>query len=223
MLKRIAACCLLATLATPVGAQSWAPWYQESLLALSRPQAERGSAPRQQPASASRAALVPQRAPAVLEGGPQPDIAPVAPATVSISTGHGAGTIVIDTGARRLYLMQSSSTALAYPISVGRIGFTWTGSERISRVASWPDWRPPAEMRARQPGLPEVMTGGIRNPLGAKALYLGSSLYRIHGTNSAHTIGQANSSGCFRMMNGHVVDLAGRVDVGTMVVVKSKL
>ncbi len=161
--------------------------------------------------------------PALMQGGPRPQISPSTPQTVSIRTGYGAGTIVIDTSARRLYLMQSQTTALAYPISVGRIGFTWTGTERISRVASWPDWHPPAEMRQRQPNLPVQMTGGINNPLGAKALYLGNSLYRIHGTNNAQTIGQANSSGCFRMTNSHVTDLASRVGVGTVVIVKKKL
>ena len=105
------------------------------------------------------------------------------------------------------------------PVSVGREGFTWTGTQRISRVASWPDWHPPAEMRERDPRLPIKMTGGLRNPLGAKALYLGSTLYRIHGTSDARSIGRAASSGCFRMHNAHVVDLARRVGIGTKVVV----
>jgi lipoprotein-anchoring transpeptidase ErfK/SrfK len=130
---------------------------------------------------------------------------------------------VIDTAGRQLFLVQSGGTALRYPISVGREGFTWTGTQKISRVADWPDWRPPAEMRERDPRLPELMTGGVRNPLGAKALYLGNSLYRIHGTNDARTIGQAASSGCFRMLNGHVLDLANRVGVGTTVTVVSSL
>ena len=115
------------------------------------------------------------------------------------------------------------STALRYPISVGREGFNWNGTEKISRVAEWPDWHPPAEMRERDPSLPEKMSGGIRNPLGAKALYLGNSLYRIHGTNDAKSIGRAASSGCFRMLNGHVVDLASRVGVGTPVTVVRRL
>jgi len=113
--------------------------------------------------------------------------------------------------------------ALRYPISVGREGFSWTGAESISRKAEWPDWHPPEEMRWRDPRLPEKMTGGIKNPLGAMALYLGSSLYRIHGTNDATSIGRAASSGCFRMLNGHVVDLAARVDVGTSVQVVHRL
>ena len=113
--------------------------------------------------------------------------------------------------------MQSPTEALRYPISVGREGFSWTGAETISRKAEWPDWHPPEEMRWRDPRLPEKMTGGVKNPLGAMALYLGNSLYRIHGTNDANSIGRAASSGCFRMLNGHVVDLAARVDIGTTV------
>jgi lipoprotein-anchoring transpeptidase ErfK/SrfK len=154
------------------------------------------------------------------DGGPQPHINPIRPQPVPYRGGHAAGTIVIETKARHLLLITSNGSALRYPISVGREGFQWTGTEKISRIADWPDWHPPAEMRKRDPGLPEKMTGGIRNPLGAKALYLGSTLYRIHGTNDASTVGYASSSGCFRMLNGHVVDLASRVGVGTMVVVK---
>jgi lipoprotein-anchoring transpeptidase ErfK/SrfK len=112
---------------------------------------------------------------------------------------------------------------LYYPISVGREGFAWTGTETISRKAEWPDWYPPAEMRERDWRLPEKMTGGIKNPLGAKALYLGNSLYRIHGTNDAKSIGRAASSGCFRMLNGHIIDLAARVEIGTVVNVVSRL
>ncbi len=217
MLRKLLAVGLLAGLAAPASAQSWAPWHQESLLKPSRPQAERA-------APSSPAIFAPaQPKPALSDGGPQPSIAPAAPQSTAVVTGHGAGTVVIDTSARKLYLMQSQTTALVYPISVGRVGFTWTGTERISRVASWPDWRPPAEMHQRQTGLPLLMTGGIRNPLGAKALYLGNSLYRIHGTNNVQTVGQANSSGCFRMSNSHVVDLANRIGVGTTVVVKSRI
>ena len=157
--------------------------------------------------------------PKILEGGPRPDISPISPTKVSLATGQSEGTVVIDTRGRQLFLMTSSTTALRYPISVGRDGFTWSGTEKIARVADWPDWHPPAEMRERIPTLPEKMTGGIHNPLGAKSLYLGNSLYRIHGTNDSRTIGQAASSGCFRMLNGHVVDLARRVGVGTKVVV----
>lgn len=152
-------------------------------------------------------------------GGARPQIAPVAPPVVMIKGGYEPGTVVVDTQARTLYLVQESDTALAYPIGVGREGFEWSGEETISRIADWPDWYPPEEMRQRQRGLPVSMTGGLRNPLGAKALYLGSTLYRIHGTDAPKTIGTAQSSGCIRMLNEHVVDLAGRIGIGTKVVV----
>ncbi len=164
-----------------------------------------------------------ESAPTVRDGGPRVEVTPLPPEPVALVSAYQPGTIVIDTSGRRLYLVQTSSQALAYPISVGREGFTWTGTEKISRVADWPDWHPPAEMRERDPRLPEKMTGGVRNPLGAKALYLGNTLYRIHGTDNAGTIGQATSSGCFRMTNGHVTDLAQRVSVGTTVVVVDRL
>jgi lipoprotein-anchoring transpeptidase ErfK/SrfK len=158
-----------------------------------------------------------------MSGGPRPDVSPARPERISFVSSYAPGTIVIDTSGRRLYLVQSSRDALVYPISVGREGFTWTGTERISRIANWPDWHPPAEMRQRQPHLPVKMTGGVYNPLGAKAMYLGNSLYRIHGTDDARTIGRATSSGCFRMTNGHVTDLSRRVGVGTTVVVVNRL
>jgi lipoprotein-anchoring transpeptidase ErfK/SrfK len=156
-------------------------------------------------------------------GGDRPSISPIQPKRVSFPNSYAAGSIVIDHQGRQLFLVQSSSTALRYPISVGREGFNWNGTEKISRVAEWPDWHPPAEMRERDPSLPEKMSGGIRNPLGAKALYLGNTLYRIHGTNDAKSIGRAASSGCFRMLNGHIVDLASRVGVGTPVTVVRRL
>jgi lipoprotein-anchoring transpeptidase ErfK/SrfK len=161
--------------------------------------------------------------PALTEGGPRPEIASIPPQRVAHRSRHAAGTIIIDTSGRQLLLIESEDSALRYPISVGREGFTWTGEEKISRIAAWPDWHPPAEMRERDPKLPVKMTGGIRNPLGAKALYLGNTLYRIHGTNDARSIGRASSSGCFRMLNGHVLDLAERVGVGTKVVVSPSL
>jgi lipoprotein-anchoring transpeptidase ErfK/SrfK len=138
---------------------------------------------------------------------------------VAYSGRHKAGTIVIDTRERFLYLVGNDGTAMRYGVGVGRPGFEWTGTKRISRKAEWPDWRPPAEMRKRRPDLPVFMTGGPTNPLGARAMYLGSSLYRIHGSNEPHTIGQAVSSGCIRMRNEDVVDLYERVRVGTPVVV----
>ena len=156
-------------------------------------------------------------------GGDRPYISSLQPRRISFPNSYPAGSIVIDHQGRQLFLVQSSDTALRYPISVGREGFNWKGTEKISRVAEWPDWHPPAEMRERDPSLPEKMSGGIRNPLGAKALYLGNTLYRIHGTNDAKSIGRAASSGCFRMLNGHVVDLAGRVGVGTPVTVVRRL
>ena len=132
---------------------------------------------------------------------------------------HAAGTIVIDTPNRFLYLVQGGGRALRYGIGVGRPGFTWAGAKSVTRKAEWPDWRPPTEMLKRRPDLPTFMRGGEDNPLGARALYLGSSLYRIHGTNEPHTIGTAVSSGCIRMTNDDVVDLYGRVRVGTKVIV----
>jgi lipoprotein-anchoring transpeptidase ErfK/SrfK len=163
-----------------------------------------------------------KKGPKTLSGGGKPGISAVAPQTVAFS-GYSAGTIVIDTAGRKLYLVRPGGQAFRYPVAVGRAGFTWSGTKSISRKVSWPDWRPPAEMLARKPHLPEFMEGGIRNPLGAKALYLGSSLYRIHGTNETKSIGTAASSGCFRMTNGHVTHLAGMVGVGTKVVVLKSL
>lgn len=160
--------------------------------------------------------------PAFLDGGARPSISPSTPPTVAFS-GYAPGSIVVDTSGRALYYVTSSTQAYRYPISVGREGFTWRGVEKISRVASWPDWRPPAEMRRRDPNLPEVMSGGVNNPLGAKALYLGNTLYRIHGTNDSRSIGYAASSGCFRMMNSHVVHLAGMAGAGTTVHVLDSL
>ena len=127
------------------------------------------------------------------------------------------GTIVIDTSGKHLYFVQPGQRALRYGIGVGRPGFAWSGLKTVSRKAEWPDWTPPAEMLARRPDLPRHMAGGPENPLGARALYLGSSLYRIHGTNEPNTIGQSVSSGCIRMMNEDVVDLYERVPVGTRV------
>ena len=130
---------------------------------------------------------------------------------------------MIDSEGKRLYFVLPQNTAFAYQISVGREGFNWTGSEAISRKQSWPDWHPPAEMRARDPSLPVKMTGGLKNPLGAMALYLGTTLYRIHGTNDETSLGQAASSGCFRMMNAAVLHLASLADVGTPVHVVQSL
>jgi lipoprotein-anchoring transpeptidase ErfK/SrfK len=156
-------------------------------------------------------------------GGDRPTIQALQPKQISFPSSYPVGSIIIDHKGRQLFLVQSSTTALRYPISVGREGFNWNGTEKISRVAEWPNWHPPEEMRERDPSLPEKMSGGIRNPLGAKALYLGNTLYRIHGTNDAKSIGRAASSGCFRMLNGHIVDLADRVQIGTSVTVVQRL
>jgi lipoprotein-anchoring transpeptidase ErfK/SrfK len=164
-----------------------------------------------------------QRSPSSLTGGGQPHIAAVAPPKVSFPNSYGAGTIVIDTAGRRLYYVLSSSTAYRYPIAVGKQGFAWSGTEKISKKVAWPEWRPPVEMRARKPGLPEHMGGGIRNPLGAMALYLGNTLYRIHGTNDVKSIGTASSSGCIRMTNGNVMHLSSIAGVGTTVHVLRRL
>lgn len=129
------------------------------------------------------------------------------------------GSIVVSTKHRKLLYVLGDGTAIMYGIGVGRPGFTWGGKQHVSRKAEWPSWTPPEEMLKRQPELPRFMEGGPRNPLGARALYLGSSIYRIHGTNHAGTIGQAVSSGCIRMMNSDVVDLYNRVDVGAPVYV----
>jgi lipoprotein-anchoring transpeptidase ErfK/SrfK len=129
------------------------------------------------------------------------------------------GTIVIDTPRRFLFLVQGGGRAVRYGIGVGRPGFTWAGVKQVSAKREWPDWTPPDEMLRRRPDLPRHMAGGVENPLGARALYLGSSLYRIHGSNEPWTIGTAVSSGCIRMRNEDVIDLYGRVNVGTKVVV----
>lgn len=145
------------------------------------------------------------------------------PQLVAYSGSHSPGTVVIDTSRRFLYLVEDGGMARRYGVGVGREGFEWSGTEKITRRAEWPEWRPPEEMRARERRkgreLPVVMAGGPENPLGARALYLGSTLYRIHGTNRPDTIGKAMSSGCIRMRNEDVIDLYGRVKVGTRVVV----
>jgi lipoprotein-anchoring transpeptidase ErfK/SrfK len=129
------------------------------------------------------------------------------------------GTVVVSTKERRLYYVLGAGRAIEYGVGVGREGFTWSGTKTITRKREWPDWRPPAPMLKRRPDLPRHMAGGIENPLGARALYLGSSDYRIHGSNEPDTIGAAVSSGCIRMTNNDVIDLYSRVKVGTKVVV----
>jgi lipoprotein-anchoring transpeptidase ErfK/SrfK len=137
-------------------------------------------------------------------------------------TSEPPGTIIISTKDRHLYLIQGGGRALRYGIGVGREGFQWQGLLNITRKAEWPDWTPPPEMIARQPYLPRFMAGGPGNPLGARAMYLGTTVYRIHGTNQPDTIGTAISSGCFRLVNADVTDLYDRVRVGTKVIVRQK-
>jgi lipoprotein-anchoring transpeptidase ErfK/SrfK len=140
--------------------------------------------------------------------------------TVNYAGNYAPGTVVVNTRERRLYLILNGGQALRYGIGVGRIGFTWSGVKTVSAKKEWPAWTPPSQMLRRRPDLPRHMPGGIDNPLGARALYLGSSLYRIHGSNEPETIGQAVSSGCFRMTNEDVADLYDRVRVGTKVIVQ---
>ncbi len=145
------------------------------------------------------------------------------PTTVAYDGKHVPGTIIIDTDNRFLYLVEKGGFARRYGVGVGRPGFEWAGTHHVTRKAEWPDWRPPSEMRARAAAkgqtLPVLMEGGPNNPLGARALYLGSTLYRIHGSNEPWTIGKAVSSGCIRMRNEDVTDLYNRVTVGTKVIV----
>lgn len=146
---------------------------------------------------------------------------PIPRTTVGFQGNYAPGTIIIDTRERRLYLVQEGGRALRYGIGVGRDGFRWGGTHRVTAKKEWPSWTPPAQMLRRRPDLPRHMVGGPDNPLGARALYLGSTLYRIHGSNEPETIGQAVSSGCFRMVNDDVIDLYNRVRVGATVVVKN--
>ena len=139
--------------------------------------------------------------------------------TVSYTGPHKPGTILISTAERRMYFILPNNQAIKYGVGVGRPGFEWSGVKVISRKQEWPDWTPPAQMLKRRPDLPRHMDGGINNPLGARALYLGSSLYRIHGSNEPQTIGQAVSSGCIRMTNEDIIDLFERAHIGTKVVV----
>ena len=146
---------------------------------------------------------------------------PIPRTTVMYQGNYAPGTIVVNTAERRLYLVLGNGQALRYGIGVGRDGFRWSGVHRVSAKREWPGWTPPKEMRRRRPDLPGYMPGGMENPLGARAIYLGSTLYRIHGSNEPETIGQAVSSGCFRMTNEDVTDLYERVHIGATVVVRN--
>ena len=155
---------------------------------------------------------------------PEADLAtPADPALarriVSYHTSAGPGTVIVDTANTSLYYVLGGGKAIRYAIGVGREGFTWSGTQSVTRKAEWPDWVPPPEMIARQPYLPRWIAGGETNPLGARSLYLGNTAYRIHGTNAPDTIGRRVSSGCIRMLNADVIDLYSRVDVGAKVIV----
>ena len=163
------------------------------------------------------AALPPEVRP---ETGPRKELPPQFRRTlVDYYSKEPAGTIIVDTPNTYLYLVLGQGKALRYGIGVGREGFTWSGAEKVSRKAEWPDWNPPEQMIERQPYLPRFMAGGDGNPLGARALYLGDTIYRIHGTNQPSTIGTFVSSGCIRLTNEDITDLHSRVKVGTRVVV----
>ena len=167
--------------------------------------------------SATLAALPPDDQP---ERGPPRQVAPqFRRQLVDYVTAEPAGTVIIDTPHTYLYLVLGNGKAMRYGIGVGREGYTWSGTERISRMTEWPDWHPPKEMIDRQPYLPRFMAGGDGNPLGARALYLGNTLYRIHGTNQPSTIGHFVSSGCIRLSNEDIEDLYNRVNLGSRVVV----
>jgi len=146
---------------------------------------------------------------------------PIPRTTVSYPGNYAPGTIIVNTAERRLYFVTGHGEAIRYGIGVGRDGFRWGGVHKISAKKEWPEWTPPSQMLRRRPDLPRHMKGGEENPLGARALYLGSTLYRIHGSNEPETIGQAVSSGCFRMVNDDVIDLYNRASVGATVIVKN--
>ena len=145
---------------------------------------------------------------------------PIPKQTVQYETKFKPGTIVIETSERRLYFVLEDGKAIKYGIGVGRDGFRWSGQHRVSRKAEWPGWTPPPAMRKRIPDLPAFMEGGPNNPLGARAIYIGATIYRVHGTSEPWTIGQAVSSGCIRLTNEDVIDLYERVPVGALVVVR---
>jgi lipoprotein-anchoring transpeptidase ErfK/SrfK len=151
--------------------------------------------------------------------GPRGHYTPIVRAVVPYDGKYKPGTIIVETSERRLYFVLPDGEAIKYGIGVGRDGFRWSGQHTITRKAEWPGWTPPLEMRKRVPDLPAYMPGGPDNPLGARALYIGSTLYRLHGTSEPWTIGQAVSSGCIRLTNEDIIDLYDRVKVGSLVVV----
>ena len=204
-------------------AQGWPPWFDDIFGNRPWGYERRPSWEGYEPVKPPGRGFVAPRGADVREGGARPEIAPQAPDLVSFLYDYPINSIVIDTGGRKLYYVLPEGRAYEYGISVGREGFNWTGTEAVSRKQVWPDWYPPAEMRERDASLPEKMTGGLKNPLGAMALYLGNTLYRIHGTNEVKSIGRAASSGCFRMLNAHVLHLASIAEIGTTVNVVASL
>lgn len=225
-LARITLCCIfILSPDGPCMAQGWLPWVPWGS-DFNRPFRDYERAPRREETKKPprkerdrKSRLVNS----VQDGGARPVIAPKAPPIVSFPHSFPAYSIVIDTRKRKLYFVLEERRAYEYSISVGREGFSWTGTEMVSHKQAWPDWHPPAEMRARDASLPKKMTGGVRNPLGAIALYLGDTQYRIHGTNDVKSIGRAQSSGCFRMLNSAALHLASLADIGTKVVVVHSL
>lgn len=235
MTKFLVAMGSIAVLLTGVGsarAQSWPWWapdnfsvpeYQDRYRRRAPPSLPEVQPFPSDPRYRSEPRVQPNLGGDLRDGGPRPFIEAKAPPVVEFRQPFPANSIVIDSSGKRLYYVLPGQRAYVYRISVGREGFNWTGTETISRKQAWPDWHPPAEMRERDPRLPIKMTGGLKNPLGAVALYLGNTLYRIHGTNDPRTIGQAASSGCFRMLNSEVLHLASLADIGTKVTVVAAL
>jgi lipoprotein-anchoring transpeptidase ErfK/SrfK len=201
---------------TPAAAPLYAAPAPSARYGYSEPQYDVDPAPRRSYPRYARGEPGEASAPAPARGSVDPKFSRQ---IVDYSGKEKSGTIIIDTPNKFLFLVQDGGRAIRYGIGVGRPGFTWAGVKSVTRKREWPDWRPPEAMLRRQPNLPRYMPGGPDNPLGARALYLGSSLYRIHGSNEPWTIGQAVSSGCIRMRNEDVVDLYGRVNVGTRVIV----
>ena len=216
-----AVCLVLALGAPPAAAQGWPSWADDVF--GSRPRGYEQGPKWDRPELGQPREFVPRGGDEIRDGGNRPDIAPQAPPQVAFLHDFPINSIVIDTGGRKLYYVLPEGKAYEYAISVGREGFNWSGTETVSRKQAWPDWYPPAEMRERDPRLPEKMTGGLKNPLGAMALYLGNTLYRVHGTNDANSIGRAASSGCFRMLNANVLHLASITAIGTTVNVVTSL
>ena len=206
---------------TSAAAQGWPPWSDRAFGERSRGYEWQPRWEQSEPTEPSERRR--QIGGEIRRGGMRPEIAPQAPPIVPFDYDFPANSIVIDSGGKMLFFVLPNHSAYAYAISVGREGFNWSGTELVSRKQAWPDWHPPAEMRERDPALPEKMTGGLKNPLGAMALYLGNTLYRIHGTNDAKSVGRAASSGCFRMLNAQVLHLASLAEIGTTVNVGASL